>query len=706
MHFLSDYILKLSVSLAVVFLFYYFILRKLTFYNHNRWYLLGYTILSFFIPFINIAAVLQKNNWHSSEIINWVPTINNNIVTGLPVTHLAIWGIKEIVLLIIVAGMLVMLTRLLLQVFSFKKMLRKAEPVTTDGMNLYQVNDNIIPFSFGNAIFINRHLHTEEELQEIIHHEFVHVKQRHSIDIIWSELLCIACWYNPFVWLLKRSIRQNLEFIADGKVLENGINKKEYQYLLLKVIGNNQYSIATQFNFSSLKKRIAMMNKTKSAKRQLIRLLFLLPATAVLLLAFRSKWNAAAKATTTDKTVAVAGLVVDAKTLQPLADAGIYCKEKNISIRTDAKGYYLLQLPFENKELEFTLQITKEGYQPFQQTEHWGNFTQDYIYNRYSKSIEHFGLSKSSDKGFSWLGGASGIEDLEYAAVAAKLSEVYKWNTAYGEKMNLRDTFPKRKQPNSKGYLINIADKKGNATVVIKDKAGTEVKRVLLSEWNENAEKYESIYGELPPPPPPPTPPAAPLAPPTPDMPGLLAPPAPDMPAPPPPPAAVGIQAAPAVAPVPPAAPGIQVTPALAPPPPPAAPPAPPAPPKLPANVKRLDIDNNKATIWLKNGQKETYDLNNAEQKEKFEKKYGEITKPPTPPDATVIPGKNNPTVYSGEIKIMNSNKLLILDGKELASNNTRLTGKFNMLTLTKHAAAKKYGPKGENGAIEITTVQ
>src|SRR5206468_756662 len=142
----------------------------------------------------------------------------------------------------IAVGMLIMLCRLVLQFFSFKKMLQKAEAVTADGMNLYQVNDNIIPFSFGNSIFINRHLHTEGELQEIIRHEFVHVKQRHSIDIIWAELLCIVNWYNPFAWLLKRSIRQNLEFIADNKVLENGINKKEYQYLLLKVIGNSQYS--------------------------------------------------------------------------------------------------------------------------------------------------------------------------------------------------------------------------------------------------------------------------------------------------------------------------------------------------------------------------------------------------------------------------------------------------------------------------------
>jgi hypothetical protein len=586
MQFLPDYILKLSVSLTVVYLFYHFILSKLTFYNHNRWYLIGYTMLCFIIPFINITAVLQQNNWHNSEVINWVPVINNNAVAGTAVVHTASWSMKEIIVTIITIGMLLMFCRLLLQVFSFKKMLRKAVPVSTNGMTLYQVNDNIIPFSFGNSIFINRHLHTESELKEIIGHEFVHVKQRHSFDIIWAELLCIVNWYNPFVWLIKKSIRQNLEFIADNKVLQNGINKTEYQYLLLKVIGNNQYSIATPFNFSSLKKRVAMMNKTKSAKRQLIRLLFLLPATAVLLLAFRSKWNAAGKTNANDKTVAVAGLVVDAKTLQPLANAAIYCKEKNISLTTDGKGYYLLQLPVEDKPLHFTLQITKDGYQPFHQTENWGNFSEEHTYDRFSKSIEYFGLSKNGKGGFSSLNHADNIAAITYEAVAQKFPEVFNKQSPYYDGTILNDT---TREPNSKGYFISVHGK----TVVVKNKDGNEVKRVPLKEWNENAEKYEDTYGELPPPPPaPPVPPTAPLAPPAPDMP---APPAPDMPAPPPPPPA---------------------------------PPAPPAPPKLPANVKRIEISNNKASIWLKNGQQEKYDLNNEEEKKKFDKKYGKVPEP------------------------------------------------------------------------------
>lgn len=296
MPFFFIYLLKLSINLAVVFLFYHFVLRRLTFYNWNRWYLLGYTLLSFFIPFIDISSLLEKNEWIESTVVQWVPVVNNSSVSATTVTAgSGFFTAISITALLIITGMLVLLGRLLIQFISFRKMMKKAHFISGDVMKIYQVDENIIPFSFGNSIFINRDLHSEMELQEIIRHEFVHVKQLHSIDILWGEIICLLNWYNPFVWLLKKSIRQNLEFIADDKVLENGVSKKEYQYLLLKAIGNNQYSIAIQFNFSSLKKRIAMMNKTKSTKKQLLRMLFLLPATAILLLAFRNRWETAQK---------------------------------------------------------------------------------------------------------------------------------------------------------------------------------------------------------------------------------------------------------------------------------------------------------------------------------------------------------------------------------------------------------------------------
>jgi len=317
MSLLIQYLVKLTISLAVVWLFYQFVLRKLTFYNSNRWYLLGYTLLSFFIPFINISSLLKGS---SNDIIQYLPSVHyyTEALEEASQCPAPLWSNYDkwdftALGLMIVAGILLM--RFAIRCLSFLRIQRKAKLISGDVFRIYQVDENIIPFSFGNSIFINSNLHTEAELQEIVRHEFVHVRQKHTIDIIWAELLCILNWYNPFAWLLKRSIRQNLEFIADSKVIENGINKKEYQYLLLKVIGNNQFSIATQFNFSSLKKRIVMMNKTKSAKRQIGRFLFLVPVFAIILLAFRKSFNDSTNAKSNMSVIAQADTIPDIKIL-------------------------------------------------------------------------------------------------------------------------------------------------------------------------------------------------------------------------------------------------------------------------------------------------------------------------------------------------------------------------------------------------------
>lgn len=288
---LFDYILKLSVSLAVVYLFYQLVLRKLTFYNWNRWYLLGYTAFAFLIPLMDITKTLDKNEWNQSVILQYIPIIEvNENVTATEVS-IRTWTAFDWLFVLLVAGMLVLVIKFAIRYLSFLKVRRGATLLADGDTKLFMVEKDIIPFSFGNNIFINNQLQDEAELKEIIRHEFVHVKQKHTHDIIWSELLCILNWYNPFVWLIRKAIRQNLEFIADHKVLEQGFDKKKYQYLLLKVTGNNHFSIANQFNFSALKKRIAMMNKMKSARAQLIKFLFIVPLIAVMLLAFRNERN-------------------------------------------------------------------------------------------------------------------------------------------------------------------------------------------------------------------------------------------------------------------------------------------------------------------------------------------------------------------------------------------------------------------------------
>jgi hypothetical protein len=291
---LIPYLVKLFVSLTIVLLFYQLVLRKLTFYNANRWYLVVFTALSFLVPFINVTTFVNGNP-SADGLMQFIPAVQTYSVELEDATHCPIplwstsWNKWDWLLFSFAIGTGILFIRFLVRCFSFLRLRRMATLLPGSGLNIYHVDAAIIPFSFGNSIFINSNQHTETELREIIRHEFIHVKQNHTIDILWAELMCMLNWYNPAAWLLRSSIRQNLEFIADNKVLENGVDRKQYQYLLLKVIGNDQFSIAQKFNFSSLKKRIAMMNKTRSGRIHLLRFLLVLPVLAVILVSFRDQ---------------------------------------------------------------------------------------------------------------------------------------------------------------------------------------------------------------------------------------------------------------------------------------------------------------------------------------------------------------------------------------------------------------------------------
>lgn len=279
-----QYLLKLSIALPVVYLFYWLLLRRLTFYNWNRWYLLAYSMLCFFIPLIDVVGLLQQRGWEDAAVVSYIPAIT--AASDVEAESGINWW--TVLILVVAMGSVLMLGRLLIQFLSLKRLQSSAVLLSDGDVKLYHVDEKIIPFSTHSAIYINRHLHDEAELKEIIHHEFIHVKQRHSFDLWWSEILCILNWYNPFVWLIRKAIRQNLEFIADHQVLQSGLDRKQYQYLLLKVTGIAPFSIAPKFNFSSLKKRIVMMNKSKSANINVMRFLFILPLLVVVLLAFRN----------------------------------------------------------------------------------------------------------------------------------------------------------------------------------------------------------------------------------------------------------------------------------------------------------------------------------------------------------------------------------------------------------------------------------
>jgi len=282
------YLLKCSISLAIVWLFYQLLLRRLTFYSMNRWYLMGYAALSLILPLIHITIATEEQMADKIQVIRYIPVFRTQPSVGPATPERAYTG-WDLLLVVLALGTLLLLVRLLIRYLSLRRIQKRALLIGDGHLTIYHVNEPITPFSFGKAIYLNPRLHSEKECEEIILHEYVHVRQRHTVDILVGEALCIFSWFNPFSWLIRHSIRQNLEFIADRQVLASGLDRKAYQYHLLKVVGESRYGLANNFNFSSLKKRIIMMNKSRSAKLHLVKFLFIVPLLAVLLVAFRDR---------------------------------------------------------------------------------------------------------------------------------------------------------------------------------------------------------------------------------------------------------------------------------------------------------------------------------------------------------------------------------------------------------------------------------
>jgi TonB-dependent SusC/RagA subfamily outer membrane receptor len=357
------FLFKLSLSLAVVWCFYQLVLRRLTFHMLNRWYLLGYALLSFVFPFINIGPMLPDGPAGVPVVLEFIPAIGGG-ARGSVVAAAAHSGgpsVWTVVLWVLAAGSVLFAARVAVRWVSLIRLRRKARLIGGGAVKIYQVDGPVIPFSFGNAIYINQQLHTEKEWEDIILHEYVHIRQRHTVDILIAELVCIVNWYNPFAWLIRYSIRQNLEFIADQQVLDKGVDRKGYQYHLLKVMGEPRYRLANNFNFSSLKKRIAMMNKMRSARVHLLKLLFVLPLVAVLLVAFRDR-GARLFGPRGPVYVNAAGIVITSPDRKPLEGVLVRDQTTSLDTRTDADGFYKLRIPVPNKSVLVHLEFTKPGY--------------------------------------------------------------------------------------------------------------------------------------------------------------------------------------------------------------------------------------------------------------------------------------------------------------------------------------------------------
>ena len=278
-----DYLLKSGGCLLVLYLFYAVFLEKENMHVYKRIYLLLSVVISFLMPFVTFTNYVV-----AAEQIQ--PIIVENIVPMTPIVEeveqVSYWPI----LLWCIYGLGVLLfgfkfiKNSISIIDKIKNNLKEKKGATTSVL----LKENVVPHTFFSFIFFNKEQYVTNQIpKEVILHEETHARQKHSVDVLFLEVLQVLFWFNPIIYLLKKSVKLNHEFLADHAVLNHGTNTKLYQKTLLAYSSNtSQLPLANAINYSSIKKRLTVMKTHTSKKKIWLRSFILLPVLALLLFSF------------------------------------------------------------------------------------------------------------------------------------------------------------------------------------------------------------------------------------------------------------------------------------------------------------------------------------------------------------------------------------------------------------------------------------
>ena len=284
------YILKSSVCLVLFYLFFRLLLSKETFHRFNRMALLGVLFFSLLIPCIEVTTryqvVVQQAMLSIEQLLLMAESEPTPVEVGAVQETPAISWV-QIVLLVYLAGILFLVCRNIYSLICLFRLVHSGKHEKLEkGVTLVVHNQEIAPFSWMKYIVISRK-DLEENGREILIHEMAHIHHRHSVDLLVADICIFFQWFNPGAWLLKQELQNIHEYEADETVINEGVNAKEYQLLLIKkAVGTRLYSMANSFNHSKLKKRITMMLKEKSNPWARLKYLYVLPLAAIAVTAF------------------------------------------------------------------------------------------------------------------------------------------------------------------------------------------------------------------------------------------------------------------------------------------------------------------------------------------------------------------------------------------------------------------------------------
>ena len=271
------YLLEANLYLAAFYGFYRLLLHKETFYSLNRYYLIITSIIAFIIPLLQVGYLNNLlNNQKEVRVLSvqlaQVPE-KTNVLT-----------INDLLMCCYLFMALFFAIKMAMSIYKIILLSINAKKQKSGKVTYVELGESHAAFSFFNLLFLNPSV---QEKNTILKHEMVHIQQRHSLDIIFFEIIQIVSWFNPITYFIKKEIKLLHEYIADDITTHKDIHKHQYaMFLIQNSFGIVPNQLTNQiFNQSILKRRINMLNKEKSTGRARLKLLFALPIAGGMLCA-------------------------------------------------------------------------------------------------------------------------------------------------------------------------------------------------------------------------------------------------------------------------------------------------------------------------------------------------------------------------------------------------------------------------------------
>ncbi len=344
-----SYIIQTLIFQAVFFFIYEFLLKKETLFKENRLYLIVSQGIVLLLPFVYFPSIQKQMPVVLTNTYEEV-TLNINRVTSLETLPFQSNAFSFRLEWLLFLGMFIALCLFLFKIFRLFKQIVKRETISIEGGKLVLLPESTNAFSFFNIIFLGEGI-SKEKQREIINHELIHIKQRHSLDLLFFELLRIVCWFNPFVYLYQKRVTELHEFLVDEAMVYKDDMDSYTQSILNTIFQTKGVSFTNEYFKSSLiKKRIQMMHKTKSSKRKQFNYLVVIPICLAAII-YISCTKADSNSVEENSLVISefrTGDIPECLGIEPIFDKKI---DNYLSIKNDKEG----------RELDAVVTLVKEG---------------------------------------------------------------------------------------------------------------------------------------------------------------------------------------------------------------------------------------------------------------------------------------------------------------------------------------------------------